>query len=120
MFLGMRTVTYHTPDLEAGRAWYSQVLGYDPYFDQPFYVGFNVGGYELGLVPDGQSRGPGGSRFYWGVSDIYAAIERLRSLGATVLEPITTVGENVQVATVQDPFGNEVGVIYNPHFSGGS
>jgi predicted enzyme related to lactoylglutathione lyase len=117
MFLGMRTVTYLTPDLAAGKAWYSEVLGYGPYFDEPFYVGFNVAGYELGLVPDGSDTGPGGAKFYWGVSEIETAVERLRSLGASVKEAIHEVGGGIQVATVLDPFGNELGVIYNPHFA---
>ena len=51
MFLGLRTAIYHVDDIAKGKAWYAQVLGFSPYFDQPFYVGFNVGGYELGLQP---------------------------------------------------------------------
>jgi hypothetical protein len=66
MILGLRTVAYHTPDLTAAKGWYTQVVGHGPYFDQPFYVGFNVGGFELGLVPDG-TPGAGGSVAYWGV-----------------------------------------------------
>src|SRR3981081_3371696 len=51
MFLGLRTAIYHVDDIEKAKAWYSEVLGTKPYFDQPFYVGFNVAGYELGLQP---------------------------------------------------------------------
>ncbi len=49
---GLRTAIYPAPDLSAAKNWYSKVLGLEPYFDQPFYVGFTVGGSELGLVPD--------------------------------------------------------------------
>ena len=52
MFLGLRTVVYKVSDLGRAKAWYTKVLGIEPYFDEPFYVGFNVGGYELGLDPD--------------------------------------------------------------------
>jgi catechol 2,3-dioxygenase-like lactoylglutathione lyase family enzyme len=52
MFLGLRTVICPTADLTASKAWYSSVLGIEPYFDEPFYVGYNVNGYELGLLPD--------------------------------------------------------------------
>ena len=52
MFLGLRTAAYYVSDIEKGRDWYSSILGFAPYFDQPFYVGFNVGGYELGLLYD--------------------------------------------------------------------
>jgi len=51
MFLGLRTAIYPAADLNASKAWFSNLLGVEPYFDEPFYVGFNVGGYELGLVP---------------------------------------------------------------------
>ena len=54
MLLGLRTAIYHTPDIAAGKLWYTKVLGFPPYFDQPFYVGFNVGGFELGLTPDAE------------------------------------------------------------------
>jgi predicted enzyme related to lactoylglutathione lyase len=116
-FHGLRTVLYHAPDLGKAKAWYSQVLGIDPYFDQPFYVGFSVGGYELGLDPD-SSTTPGGSRgavVYWGVSDAQVTLDRLVSLGASVRSAVHDVGEGIQVASVLDPFGNIFGIIQNPH-----
>lgn len=114
-FLGLRTVTYHTPDLAKGKAWYAQVFGVQPYFDMPFYVGFNIGGYELGLVPDGES-GTGGHTAYWGVADIQAAWENLLANGATVKEEPNDVGEGIKVGSVFDPFGNVLAIIENPHF----
>jgi predicted enzyme related to lactoylglutathione lyase len=116
MIRGLRTVVYHVSDLARAKAWYTQVLGEEPYFDQPFYVGYAIGGFELGLVPDGAS-GPGGTVAYWGVPDAAAAVEKLQSLGATVREPLTDVGESIRLAVVADPFGNSFGVIENPHFS---
>jgi len=117
-FLGLRTAIYHAPDLAKGKVWYSKVLGIEPYFDQPFYVGFNVGGYELGLDPDPSSKLPrtGGVVVYWGVSDANAALKRLISLGATERTNVQDVGEGIRVATVFDPFDNVFGVIENPHF----
>jgi predicted enzyme related to lactoylglutathione lyase len=119
MFQGLRTVVYHVNDLDRARAWYSLALGIEPYFDQPFYVGFNVGGYELGLDPDmtGITIGTGGVGAYWGVSDCEAAFNRLLELGASAHSPVREVGEGIRVATVTDPFGNVIGVIENPHFS---
>ena len=119
MFQGLRTVIYHVNDLDRARAWYSSALGIEPYFDQPFYVGFNVGGYELGLDPDmtGITSGSGGVGAYWGVSDCEAAYNRLLELGASTHSPVRDVGEGIRVATVNDPFGNVIGVIENPHFS---
>jgi len=116
-FLGLRTAIYHAPDLAKARSWYSKILGIEPYFDQPFYVGFNVGGYELGLDPDpSSSTGTGGVVVYWGVSDADAALKRLLSLGATERTNVQDVGEGIRVATVLDPFGNIFGLIENPHF----
>ena len=118
-FLGLRTVVYEVADLERAKAWYRSVLGIDPYFDQPFYVGFNVGGFELGLHPaDDPKRPPGlgGAAAYWGVESMAAAWPRLLALGAEPVMPAQDVGEGIQVAIVKDPFGNLLGVIENPHF----
>jgi predicted enzyme related to lactoylglutathione lyase len=115
MIQGLRTTIYPTPDLTRGKEWYRQVLGNDPYFDQPYYVGFSVGGFELGLIPDGKPS-PDGARVYWGVSDAGAEVARLVGFGATVVEALKDVGEGIKVATVSDPFGNRFGIIENPHF----
>lgn len=117
-FQGLRTVIYHAPDLEKAKAWYSEALGIKPYFDQPFYVGFNVGGYELGLDPDASSTpgGNGGVAAYWGVVDAQAMFRRLIELGAKERSAVQEVGEGIRVATVFDPFGNIFGIIENPHF----
>jgi predicted enzyme related to lactoylglutathione lyase len=122
MFQGLRTVVYHVNDLDQAKAWYSLALGIEPYFDQPFYVGFNVGGYELGLDPDmtGITIGTGGVGAYWGVNDCESAFNRLLGLGALAHSPVRDVGEGIRVASVTDPFGNVIGVIENPHFSIGS
>jgi predicted enzyme related to lactoylglutathione lyase len=118
MFLGLRTAAYHVDDIERGKAWYTKVLGKEPYFDQPFYVGFNVGGYELGLQPTGgpQPNRADGAVAYWGVENAESQFKRLLELGATSHEPVQDVGEGIKVATVKDPFGNVLGIIENPHF----
>lgn len=115
MIKGLRTVIYPAPDLQATKAWYAQVLQQEPYFDQPFYVGFSVGGFELGLMPDA-TPGIAGAQALWGVDDADGAFARLLQLGATSLEPVTDVGDGIRVAAVQDPFGNRFGIIENPHF----
>lgn len=119
MFLGLRTVIYHAGDLERAKEWYAEVLGFTPYFDEPFYVGFEVGGFELGLLPEDadSSRGDTGVTAYWGVKDADGALERLLRLGATAREDVQDVGGDIRVATVLDPFGNVLGVIENPHFA---
>ena len=117
MFLGLRTAAYYVSDITRARDWYTSVLGFGPYFDQPFYVGFNVGGYELGLQPSEAVTGKAeGVVAYWGVDDAAAALKHLLDKGATPHEDVQDVGENIKVASVKDPFGNIFGVIENPHF----
>ncbi|NRR31066.1 VOC family protein [Oxalobacteraceae bacterium] len=115
MFKGLRTVIYPVPDMDKGKAWYSEAFGVAPYFDQPFYAGFAIGGFELGLIPDGEP-GVSGSRAYWGVENIEQDLARVVALGATITHPIQDVGEGIKVAEVSDPFGNMLGLIENPVF----
>jgi predicted enzyme related to lactoylglutathione lyase len=117
-FLGLRTAKYTARDLAAAKAWYSQVLDHAPYFDEPFYVGFNVGGFELGITPDEDApvERPEAGVAYWGVPDAAAAHARLLELGATDFEPIQDVGGGIRIGAVRDPFGNILGVIENPGF----
>ncbi len=117
-FLGLRTALYPVDNLAKAKAWYSQVLGVAPYFDEPFYVGFNVGGFELGLDPDTAAAKPGagGPVPYWGVENAEEAWKRLLKLGAEPASPVRDVGGGIRVAAVKDPFGNVFGLIENPHF----
>ena len=120
MFKGLRTVVYYVPDLNAAKAWFADAIGIEPYFDQPFYVGFNVGGYELGLLPfDDHVKEPI-SMTYWHVDDIEAAYKSMLAKGATQVPDgeIKDVGggEKLMVAIVRNPMGNLVGMINNPFF----
>ncbi len=113
-FLGLRTIVYPAPDLAALKAWYTAALGVSPYFDEPFYVGFEIGGYELGLDPNADPMV--GPITLWGVGDADAAIEALVAKGATPAEPVHEVGDGIRIGTVRDPAGSILGVIENPHF----
>jgi predicted enzyme related to lactoylglutathione lyase len=115
MIVGLRTAIYPAPDLAAAKRWYSAILGKAPHFDEPFYVGFSVGGFELGLLPSAQP-GTVGPQPLWGVINIELAYSRLLQMGASALEPVAEVGEGIKVAAVIDPFGNRLGIIENPHF----
>lgn len=119
MFLGLRTVIYQVSDLEQAKVWFSKALGINPYFDEPFYVGFNVGGYELGLDPDSSNATAGSSGVvaYWGVESVEESLRQLLELGAKEHGEVQNVGDGIRVATVLDPFGNIFGIIENPHFT---
>lgn len=112
MFKKLRTVIYHVSDIAAAKEWYSKATGIPPYFDEPFYVGFDINGYELGLDPDTAHTVAGNqSVSYWAVDDAAAASERLTAIGATLVQPRTNVGGPIHVAVVEDPFGNHIGLI---------
>lgn len=116
--LGLRTCIYKVPDLNEAKTWYSKAFETKPYFDEPFYVGFNIGGYELGLLPEenGVSEKTDNIMTYWGVENVQEVFDRFLSLGATVHEEPHSVGEPLVVASVKDPWGNVIGLIYNPAF----
>src|SRR5687768_7326770 len=117
MLQGLRTVIYNVDDLERAKEWYTEFVGFGPYFDQPFYVGYNVGGFELGLDPDMSGVDKGNNETaYWGVVDIDDAFAKLTATGTEVATEITDVGGGIKVATVKDPFGNIIGIIENPNF----
>jgi predicted enzyme related to lactoylglutathione lyase len=118
MIEGLGTVIYPVSDLASAKAWYTKAFGTEPYFDQAFYVGFNIAGYELGLDPHSPHTklSSGGGVAYWRVVDIDAAVQHFVSVGATVVAPVQDVGGDIKVATVLDPFGNAIGLLKNPHF----
>ena len=128
MLRGLATITYWADDVKAARAWYAELLGIEPYFqrpdaDNPAYVEFRLGDYqdELGIIdaryaPQGTTRGPGGAVVYWHVDDVAAALERLLTMGATAHEPLTPREAGFITASVLDPFGNILGVMFNPHY----
>jgi len=112
---GLRTVIYPVNDLDAARAWWTGFLGIDPYFVEPYYVGFEVAGYELGLVPTDES--DSSPTTYWGVDDVALAVADAQANGATLLEAPQDVGDGIIVASIENPSGHVVGLIFNPHFA---
>ena len=128
---GMANVSYWADDLKEARKWYTELFGIEPYFqmpdaENPAYIEFRVGDYkhEVGIIdkkyaPKLTKEGPGGVVLFWHVDDINAAFNRLISMGATEYEPITDRSggkETFVTASVVDPFGNVLGVMYNQHY----
>lgn len=113
MFLGLRSVIYHVDNIDKGKDWYMRALGIAPYFDKPFYVGFDLGGFEIGLDPDlsETSVKQGGQIAYWSVSNIEEVFKHLILIGAQRHEDIKDVGDGALIASVVDPFGNIFGII---------
>jgi predicted enzyme related to lactoylglutathione lyase len=110
---GIRSVIFQVDDLARAKAFYSAALGRSPYFDQPFYAGYDIDGQELGLHPDLSKLRPGagGAVAYWKVDDIANSWDYLLSLGGRAIEPPHDVGGDIHTAIIADPFGNLVGLI---------
>jgi lactoylglutathione lyase len=115
---GLRTTIYKVPDLLTAKNWYAKAFQQEPYFDEPYYVGFNISGFELGLLPDEMSPANKTENVlsYWGVDDIEKVYQHLLSVGATEYEKPNNVGGELMVAALKDPWGNVIGIIYNPYF----
>ena len=112
MFKKLRTVIYHVDDLLQAKAWYIRVTGKQPYFDEPYYVGFDINGCELGLDPDTSGvEGGNNAVSFWSVDDLSAVFNTLLSIGAAPVQDITEVGGGIRIATLRDPFGNTFGLI---------
>ena len=131
MLRGFATVNFFADDLIAARDWYADLFGIDAYFqrpdeENPAYIEFRVGDYEdeLGIIDrryephhdEIRHGSPGGAVAYWHVDDLEAAVKDLLARGATEHEPILERGEGFVTASVVDPFGNILGVMYNPHY----
>ncbi len=126
---GMATVNFWADDVAAARDWYTELFGVAAYFQRPdaanpAYVEFRIGDSEdeFGIIdrryaPNGMQPGPGGAILFWHVDDLEAAFARLIAMGATEYDPITSRGGSGFVtASVVDPFGNILGIMYNPHY----
>ena len=127
MLRGFATVNFFADDLIAARDWYADLFGIDAYFQRPdaqnpAYIEFRVGDYEdeLGIIDrryaPHRDEAPGGAVVYWHVDDVAAAVKDLLARGANEHEPITERSEDFVTASVVDPFGNILGVMYNPHY----
>lgn len=112
MFKKLRTVIYYVTDLQKAKEWYINLTGVQPYFDEPFYAGFDFNGHELGLHPLDETISTGNQTVsHWAVDEIEKCIDRLIGMGATILHKVSDVGGGIKVATVIDPWGNAVGLI---------
>ena len=123
MLKGICTVSVFADDVPAAQRWYTEAFGIEAYFERPpHYVEFRVGDYqqEFGIVDRAfaptSPESPGGAIVYWHVDDVQAAVEKLIKLGAREHEPITERGPGFVTASVVDPFGNVLGVMFNQHY----
>ena len=108
---GIKTVLHPVTDVAAAKAVYTALLGIEPQADSPYYVGYDVAGQQIGLVPGGGPQGMTTPVAYWHVADIEAKLAEVTAAGATLKEPARDVGGGRLVATFTDPDGNVLGVL---------
>lgn len=125
---GMATVSFWAADLKKARQWYNEFLGAEPYFERPdaenpAYIEYRLGDlqHELGIIdkkyaPPAANIGTGGAVLFWHVDDVEAMFQRLLSMGAKEYDPVTKREAGFITASVIDPFGNILGIMYNPHY----
>jgi predicted enzyme related to lactoylglutathione lyase len=108
---GIKTVLHPVTDVGKAKAVYTALLGAEPTADAAYYVGYDVGGQHIGLVPNGREQGMTGPVDYWHVSDIEAKLAEVTAAGAVVKDAPRDVGNGRLVATFTDPDGNVLGVL---------
>jgi predicted enzyme related to lactoylglutathione lyase len=120
MLKALRTTVYPITDTRQAKDFYTSLTGIEPYFDEPYYIGYNIGGFELGLDPNRKpSTTTDGPIAYWHVDNIANAHAKALDIGAKPHLPIQDVGDGIKVASVLDPFGNVVGLIEDASFKAG-
>ena len=108
---GIKTVLHPVSDVEASKPIYTALLGVEPQADAPYYVGYDVAGQHIGLVPSGGPQGMTSPVAYWHVADIEAKLAEVTAAGGTVKDTPRDVGNGRLVATFTDPDGNVLGVL---------
>jgi predicted enzyme related to lactoylglutathione lyase len=121
---GISTISLWAADHGAAVKWYSELLGTKPYFERPGYVEFRIGDYqtEVGIIDSNYAPhltfpgSPSGAVVYWHVDDVQEMFKAVLGMGAKELEAPQDRGHGFVTATVVDPFGNILGIMYNPHY----
>jgi predicted enzyme related to lactoylglutathione lyase len=108
---GIKTVLHPVSDVEKAKTVYAALLGVEPSTDSAYYVGFDVAGQHIGLLPGGGPQGLTSPVAYWHVEDIEATLAAVTAAGATVKDAPNEVGGGRVVASVIDPDGNVLGLI---------
>lgn len=107
----LSSILYPTSDLEKAKAIFTTLLGAAPTSDSPYYVGYEINGLQVGLVPGGHRDGVTGPLPYYGVEHVEQAVADLEAAGAEVITPATQVAPDTLIAVVQDAEGNAIGLI---------
>lgn len=105
---GIKTIVYPVKDIAQAKAFFSKLLGVEPYADSPYYVGFKVADQDIGLDPNGHKHG---MTPYYAVDDIQQSLQSLLDADAQLVQEIKEVGGGRQIASVRDADGNIIGIL---------
>jgi predicted enzyme related to lactoylglutathione lyase len=108
---GIKIVLCPAADLERSKATFTALLGTPPQHDSEYYVGFDVAGQHIGLVPGGGPQGYTTPVAFWAVADIEAKLAEVTAAGGAVKESPREVGPGRTVATFTDPDGSVLGLV---------
>lgn len=110
MVKGIRLIVYPVKDIAQATALYTKLLGIEPYFEAPYYVGYKVGETEIGLDPNGHKEGMTGPLGYWQVRDVTESLQSFVEAGAQIQQEVKDVGDGNLIASVKDADGNVIGL----------
>jgi predicted enzyme related to lactoylglutathione lyase len=108
---GLKTIIYPVTDIARAKTLYGKLVGVEPYMDEPYYVGFNVEGQDVGLDPRGHSKGMTGPVAYWHVDDVEESLKLLLEVGAEAQQEVEDVGGGKLITSVKDVDGNVIGLL---------
>jgi len=110
----VKTILFPTSDIEASKQLFIRLLDTEPFVDEPYYVGFQVGDIQIGIDPTGEERGMTGATPFFEVPDIIASVDELRASGADLVEDVRSVGGGKQIAMLSDSEGSMIGLSQTP------
>lgn len=106
----IHSIVYTVSDVDAAKAVHTALLGVPPHTDQPYYVGYHVGGVEIALRPGGEGRSLATPVVQVLVPDLDAALAAAQQAGAALADAPQDVGGGL-IATVTDPDGITLGLM---------
>ncbi len=102
----IRSLVIPVSDVDAAKAIYSALLG-SPHTDEPYYVGYNVDGFEVALNPNDPTGGPVA---FADVEDLDATRDTLLAAGAVERSAPRQVAPEARVCVLADADGNPIGL----------
>ena len=106
MSTAIRSVVIPVTDVAAAKAVYTALLG-QPHTDAPYYVGYNIDGFEVALTPSQDTDSP---VVYTDVDDLDGTRDTLVAAGATERIAPRQVAPGARICVLTDPDGNLLGL----------